>query len=45
MFYYQEMSHEEISQKLSLPIGTIKAQLFRAREFLYNILKNKESNM
>jgi RNA polymerase sigma factor (sigma-70 family) len=45
MFYYQEMSHEEISQKLNLPIGTIKAQLFRAREFLYNILKNKESNM
>ncbi|HRD38150.1 MAG TPA: sigma-70 family RNA polymerase sigma factor, partial [Bacteroidia bacterium] len=33
MFYYQEMSHEEISQKLNLPIGTIKAQLFRAREF------------
>jgi len=45
MFYYQEMSHEEISQKLNLPIGTIKAQLFRAREFLYNILKNSESNM
>ncbi|MBK7669607.1 MAG: sigma-70 family RNA polymerase sigma factor [Sphingobacteriaceae bacterium] len=45
MFYYQEMSHEEISQKLNLPIGTIKAQLFSAREFLYNILKNKESNM
>jgi RNA polymerase sigma factor (sigma-70 family) len=45
MFYYQEMSHEEISQKLNLPIGTIKAQLFRAREFLYNILKNSESNI
>ncbi len=45
MFYYQEMSHEEISQKLNLPIGTIKAQLFRAREFLYNILKNNENNM
>lgn len=45
MFYYQEMSHEEISQKLNLPIGTIKAQLFRAREFLYNILKSKENNM
>ncbi len=45
MFYYQEMSHEEISQKLNLPIGTIKAQLFRAREFLYNVLKNSQSNM
>jgi RNA polymerase sigma-70 factor (ECF subfamily) len=45
MFYYQEMSHEEISQKLNLPIGTIKAQLFRAREFLYNILKSSETNI
>ena len=45
MFYYQEMSHEEISQKLNLPIGTIKAQLFRAREFLYNILKSKGGNI
>lgn len=45
MFYYQEMSHEEISKKLNLPIGTIKAQLFRAREFLYNVLKNSENNM
>lgn len=39
LFYFQEMSHEEISQKLNLPIGTIKAQLYRARELLYNALK------
>lgn len=39
LFYFQEMSHEEISQKLNLPIGTIKAQLFRARELLFNALK------
>src|SRR5689334_6552915 len=30
LFYFQEMSHEEISKQLNLPIGTIKAQLFRA---------------
>lgn len=40
LFYFQELSHEEISQKLELPIGTIKAQLFRARELLYNALKH-----
>jgi RNA polymerase sigma-70 factor (ECF subfamily) len=40
LFYFQEMSHEEISKKLELPIGTIKAQLFRARELLYNALKH-----
>ena len=41
MFYFQEMSHEEISKKLNLPIGTIKAQLFRARDLLFAALKNK----
>lgn len=37
--YFKEMSYEEIAVKLDLPIGTVKAQLFRARELLYNILK------
>lgn len=40
MRYYQELSYEEISTQLDLPIGTVKAQLFRAREFLYHILKS-----
>ncbi len=38
--YFNEFSYEEISVELDLPLGTVKAQLFRAREFLYNILKN-----
>ena len=38
--YFEEYSYEEISQELNLPIGTVKAQLFRARELLSNILKN-----
>jgi RNA polymerase sigma-70 factor (ECF subfamily) len=42
MRYFQEMSYEEISEKLDLPLGTVKAQLFRARDFLYDILKNSE---
>jgi RNA polymerase sigma factor (sigma-70 family) len=42
LFYFQEMSHEEISKKLDLPIGTIKAQLFRARDLLYAALKNSQ---
>jgi RNA polymerase sigma-70 factor (ECF subfamily) len=42
LFYFKEMSHEEISQKLNLPIGTIKAQLFRARDLLYSALKNSK---
>ncbi|MBN8703892.1 MAG: sigma-70 family RNA polymerase sigma factor [Bacteroidetes bacterium] len=40
--YFEELSYEEISDKLELPVGTVKAQLFRAREFLANILKTSE---
>jgi RNA polymerase sigma factor (sigma-70 family) len=44
LFYFQELSHEEISDRLNLPIGTIKAQLFRARDFLFELIKNSEHN-
>ena len=40
MRYFKEMSYEKISIELTLPLGTVKAQLFRAREFLYNIMKH-----
>jgi RNA polymerase sigma factor (sigma-70 family) len=42
MRYYQELSYEEIAVELDLPLGTVKAQLFRAREFLYQIMKNSD---
>lgn len=29
--YFKEYSYEEISEELDLPLGTVKAQLFRAR--------------
>ena len=38
--YFQELSYEEIATNMDLPLGTVKAQLFRAREFLYQIMKN-----
>ena len=38
--YFSEFSYEEIATELNLPIGTVKAQLFRARELLTNILNN-----
>ncbi len=43
--YFKELSYEEISEKLNLPIGTVKAQLFRARELLYNILKSSQEKI
>jgi len=45
MRYFEELSYEEISDKLNLPLGTVKAQLFRAREFLANILRNTEGRI
>ncbi len=35
--YYKEFSYEEISAELKIPIGTVKAQLYRAKTLLYNI--------
>lgn len=42
MRYFDELSYEEISEKMDLPLGTVKAQLFRARDLLYNILKDRK---
>lgn len=42
--YFEELSYEEISEELNLPLGTVKAQLFRARDFLANMMeKTKDS--
>ena len=41
--YYEELSYEEIAQELNLPLGTVKAQLFRAKEILYQQLQTKSS--
>jgi len=35
--YYKEYSYEEIASELRMPIGTVKAQLYRAKNLLYNI--------
>lgn len=43
--YFKEFSYEEIADELDLPIGTVKAQLFRARDLLYNILKNSSEKI
>ena len=43
--YFKELSYEEIALQLDLPLGTVKGQLFRAREFLYQILKNSQEKI
>jgi RNA polymerase sigma factor (sigma-70 family) len=43
--YYEEKSYEEIAVELDLPIGTVKAKLFRAREFLYHLLNDRHEKI
>jgi RNA polymerase sigma factor (sigma-70 family) len=42
--YFDELSYEEISAQLDLPLGTVKAQLFRGRDLLYNVLKRRKKS-
>ena len=45
MRYFKELSYEEISVELDLPLGTVKAQLFRARELMFEILKHTKNTI
>ena len=37
--YFEEMTYNEIAQELDLPLGTVKAQLYRAKELLYTLMQ------
>ena len=41
MRHQQEKSYEEIARELDLPLGTVKAHIFRARALLYKHLRDK----
>ena len=43
--YFRELSYDEIAKETELPIGTVKAQLYRAREQLYNLMQNKKGKI
>ncbi|GAB1370025.1 sigma-70 family RNA polymerase sigma factor [Candidatus Kapaibacterium sp.] len=40
MRHEDELDYNEIAEKLDLPLGTVKAHLFRARKLLFDELKN-----
>ncbi|MBW4890736.1 sigma-70 family RNA polymerase sigma factor [Mucilaginibacter sp. HMF5004] len=40
--YFDELAYEEIAEQLDLPLGTVKAQLFRARYLLGNIVNTRK---
>ena len=41
--YLDELSYAEIADKLDMPLGSVKAKLFRARDLLMEILKSNEN--
>lgn len=43
--YFEELSYEEIAEELDLPLGTVKAQLFRARDFLFKMMEKTKDTI
>lgn len=43
--YFNELSYEEIAKELNAPLGTVKAQLHRARELLYDLVKTRKDSI
>lgn len=43
--YYEEYSYDEIAQELDLPLGTVKAQLYRAKELLFKQINVNKDNI
>lgn len=43
--YFSELSYEEIAKELEAPLGTVKAQLHRARELLQDLVKDKRDHI
>ena len=43
--YFRELSYEEIATETELPLGTVKAQLFRVRNQLYKLMQSKKGKI
>lgn len=41
--YFDELRYEEIAAQLHMPLGTVKAQLFRARELMLELVKENQA--
>ena len=42
--YFEEKSYDEIADEMNLPLGTVKAQLFRARDMMAKILESSRES-
>lgn len=43
--YFDELSYQEIAKEIDTPLGTVKAQLHRARELMFEMFKNKRDHL
>ena len=43
--YFKELSYDEILQQLDLPLGTVKAQLFRSRTLLSDLMRRSKKSI
>lgn len=43
--YFEELTYDEIAKEMDLPLGTVKAQLFRARDFLANVMRKSKDSL
>ena len=43
--YFKELSYEEIAETLKIPLGTVKAQLYRSREQLFKIMSGHREKL
>lgn len=43
--YFDELTYNEIAKTLEAPLGTVKAQLHRARELMYEMMKDKKKHI
>lgn len=42
--HMDELSYQEIADIMQIPLGTVKAHIFRARELLYKYLKDRQGS-
>ncbi len=45
MRHVEDLAYEEIAEQLDLPLGTVKAHIFRARALLYRYLKDSREDL